>query len=101
MAKIRWTLEAEKWLRDIYDYIAQDNTNAAQQVVTAVYKKAQILKDFPEIGYKYRSEPEGDIRILLFGHYRIAYLIRNKESIDILGVFHGAMEIERYLKIIK
>lgn len=25
---------------------------------------------------------------------------RNKESIDILGVFHGAMEIERYLKIL-
>jgi len=24
MAKIRWTEEASKWLRDIYDYIAQD-----------------------------------------------------------------------------
>ena len=100
MAKIRWTSEAEKWLREIYDYIAQDNKNAAQQVITGIYKKAQILKDFPEIGYKYRSEPEGDIRILLFGHYRIAYLIRSKELVDILGVFHGAMEIERYLKVL-
>ncbi|MDD5435331.1 MAG: type II toxin-antitoxin system RelE/ParE family toxin [Nitrospira sp.] len=100
MAKIRWTAEAEKWLRDIHDYIAQDNENAAQRVITGIYNKAQILKDFPEIGYKYRSEPEGDIRILLYGHYRIAYLIRSKELIDILGVFHGAMEIERYLKII-
>ena len=100
MARIRWTSEAEKWLRKIYDYIAQDNENAAQRVITEVYKKAQILKDFPEIGYKYRSEPEGDIRILLYGHYRITYLIRSKELIDILGVFHGAMEIERYLKIL-
>jgi len=100
MAKIRWTPEAEKWLRDIHDYIARDNENAAQRVIIEIYKKAQILSDFPEIGYKYRSEPEGDIRILLYGHYRIAYLIRNKESIDILGVFHGAMEIERYLKIL-
>ena len=50
MAKIRWTSEAEKWLRDIYDYIAQDNKNAAQRVTTEIYKKAQILKDFPEIG---------------------------------------------------
>ena len=100
MAKIRWTSEAEKWLREIYDYIAQDNENAAQQVITGIYKKVQILKDFPEIGYKYRSEPEGDIRILLYGHYRITYLIRSKELIDILGVFHGAMEIERYLKIL-
>jgi toxin ParE1/3/4 len=100
MAKIRWTSEAEKWLREIYDYIAQDNENAAQRVITGIYKKVQILKDFPEIGYKYRSEPEGDIRILLYGHYRITYLIRSKELIDILGVFHGAMEIERYLKIL-
>ncbi len=100
MAKIRWTSEADKWLREIYDYIAQDNENAAQRVITGIYKKVQILKDFPEIGYKYRSEPEGDIRILLYGHYRITYLIRSKELIDILGVFHGAIEIERYLKIL-
>lgn len=100
MAKIRWTSEAERWLREIHDYIAQDNKNAAQRLIDGIYKKAQILKDFPEIGYKYRSEPEGDIRILLYGHYRITYLIRSKELIDILGVFHGAMEIERYLKIL-
>ncbi len=97
MAKIRWTTEAEKWLRDIHDYIAQDNPTTAQRVVTAIYEKAQMLKDFPEIGYKYRSELEGEIRILLYGHYRIAYLIKSKDLIDILGVFHGAMEIDRYL----
>ncbi|MBI4653884.1 MAG: type II toxin-antitoxin system RelE/ParE family toxin [Nitrospirae bacterium] len=100
MAKIRWTSEAEKWLREIYDYIAQDNENAAQRVVAGIYNKAQILKDFPGAGYKYRSETEGEIRILLYGHYRITYLIRSEELIDILGVFHGAMEIERYLKIL-
>jgi len=45
----------------------------------------------------YKSEPEGDIRVLLYGHYRIAYLIRGKDYIDILGVFHGALDIDRYL----
>ncbi len=100
MAQIRWTPEAERWLREIYNYIAQDNGSAAQRVVTGIYKKAQILKDFPEIDYKHRSEPEGDIRILLYGHYRIAYLVRENEVIDILGVFHGAMDIDRYLKIL-
>jgi toxin ParE1/3/4 len=70
MAKIRWTAEAEKWMREIYGYIAQDNERAAQRVIAGVYERVQILKDFPEIGYKYRSEPEGDMRILLYGHYR-------------------------------
>lgn len=33
MATINWTDEAERWLKDIYDYIAQDNPNAAARVV--------------------------------------------------------------------
>jgi toxin ParE1/3/4 len=97
MAKISWTDEAEKWLRDIYRYIAQDNPRAAARVVTAIYEKAQSLADFPEMGHKYRTEPEGDIRILLYGHYRIAYIIKERDQIDILGVFHGALDIDAYL----
>lgn len=97
MAEIIWTAQAEKWLKDIHDYIAQDNPEAATRVVSGIHEKAQLLRDFPEVGYKYRSEPEGDIRILLYGHYRIAYLLKSKEQIDILGVFHGALEIDRYL----
>ena len=97
MAEIRWTIEAEVWLRDIYDYIAHDNPSAAAKVVDGIYEKAQFLKKYPEIGYKYRSESEGEIRILLYGHYRIAYLLADDESIDILGIFHGALDIDRYL----
>lgn len=58
--------------------------------------KAQVLRDFPGIGYRYRIEAEGEIRILLYGHYRIAYLLRSPASIDILGVFQGALDIDRY-----
>lgn len=96
MAKIRWSHEAEQWLREIYEYIALENPTAAGKVVSGIYEKAQLLTDFPEIGYKYREELEGEVRILLYGHYRIAYIIGD-EFIDILGVFHGALDIERYL----
>jgi toxin ParE1/3/4 len=99
MAVLNWTDEAERWLRNIHDYIALDNAKAAYQVVNDIYDKAQILLDFPEIGYHYKTAPEGEIRILLYGHYRITYLIAaSKQQIDILGVFHGSMEIENYLK---
>jgi len=54
-----------------------------------------MLRRFPEIGYRYRAEAEGEIRILLYGHYRIAYLLKPPSSIDILGVFHGALDIDR------
>jgi len=56
MVEIRWTDEAVKWLRDIYDYIAQNNTAAAAKVVSGIYDKVQLLKHFPELGHKYKSE---------------------------------------------
>lgn len=98
MAEIRWTEEAHRWLRDIHDYIAADNPDAAQKVVADIFEKAQLLRSFPEIGHKYRVEAEGEIRVLLYGHYRIAYLLRSSPGcVDILGVFHGALDIDRYL----
>jgi len=97
MAKIVWTEEAERWLKVIHHYIAQEYPVAAMKVVEDIYEKAQVLATFPQIGHKYRTEPEGEIRLLLYGHYRIAYLIRGRGRIDIIGVFHGALEIDRYL----
>ncbi len=97
MARLRWTREAEQWLHDIFDYIAQDNPDAAARVVNGIYQKAQLLSEFPEIGYRYRTEAKGEIRVLLYGHYRIAYWFRqDSEWIDVLGVFHGALDIDRY-----
>lgn len=96
MAEIIWTDEAHSWLRDIYEYISADNPKAAAAVCTGIYDKAQILGEFPEIGYLYRSEPEGEIRILLYGHYRIAYLLRPTAAPVILGIFHGALDLDRY-----
>ncbi len=98
MAEIRWTAEAQAWLKNIHDYIAKDNPSAAVSVVQGIYEKAQVLRQFPDIGYVYRLEKEGEIRILLYGHYRIAYLKRREKGIvDILGIFHGALDIDRYV----
>ena len=65
MGEIKWTDEAQKWLHDIYVYIAQDNPAIAGRVVSGIYEKVQVLRDFPEIGHRYRLDQEGDIRILL------------------------------------
>ena len=36
--------------------------------------------------------------MILYGHYRIAYLRRNDtDAIEILGVFHDALDIDRYI----
>lgn len=97
MAEIRWTVESVQWLRDIHDYIAADNPSAATNVITSIYEKAQLLSGHPEIGHKYQTVSGREVRILLYGHYRITYLIKNAGDIDILGIFHGALDIDRYL----
>lgn len=97
MAEIRWTEEAESWLREIYEYIYADNPPAAEKVVLGIFEKVQTLQEFPFMGHRYRTEEEGEVRLLLYGHYRIAYLLRDSSCLDILGVFHDALEIERYL----
>lgn len=96
MAVIRWTLEAVRWMEEIYRYIATDNPEAASRVVQAIYDKVQLLCEFPEIGYIYRRHERGDIRILLYGHYRIAYQI-GSGSVEILGIFHSGLDLDRLL----
>ena len=97
MVEINWTHEAQVWLRDIYSYIAADNRDAAQRTVAGILEKVQLLRRHPRLGHRYDAEAAREVRILLYGHFRIAYLIKSDVSIDILGVFHGALNIERYL----
>lgn len=96
MVEVNWTSEAQRWLEDIFEYIAADNPSAAAGVIAGIYERSQVLAEFPEIGYRYQSSSR-EVRILLYGHYRIAYLVKDDGSIDILGVFHGALDINRYL----
>jgi plasmid stabilization system protein ParE len=70
---------------------------AAQKVVRSIYEKIQILRRLPQIGHCYERYLDLNVRILLYGHYRIAYLIKENGSIDILGIFHGVLDVDRYL----
>ncbi len=98
MAEIIWTREAARWLEEIHDYIAADNPSAAHKVVAGIYDKIQLLRDHPRLGQRYEPITDREVREILYGHYRIAYLVQSEDRIEILGIFHGAMDIERYLK---
>ena len=98
MARIIWTREAIRWLRDIHAYIAGDNPAAAFRVVSGIYEKIQLLRTHPRLGGRHESISDREVGIVLFGHHRIAYLVKSEDQIDILGIFHAAMEIERYLR---
>lgn len=62
MVEITWTREAERWLEDIFEYIALDSPEAAARVVREIYDRAQILAEFPEAGYRYEPS-DRNVRI--------------------------------------
>lgn len=95
MAEITWTAEAQRWLQDIFEYVAADNPQVAARTVQGIFERAQDLVSFPEMGHRY-SPSTRHVRILLYGHYRIAYLVKDDRNVDILGVFHGSLDIARY-----
>ena len=98
MAQVAWTAEAQLWLRDIYDFIAADNPTAAGKVVVGLHASVASLRLNPRLGRRYQLITDREVRVLVRGHYRIADLIKDGSGdIDVLGVFHGALPIDRYL----
>lgn len=91
MAQIAWTNEALRWLEDIFEYIAADNPDAANRTVEGIFERAQSLAQYPELGHRYLHSTRS-VRILLYGHYLIAYLIKGDGNVDILG----ALDITKY-----
>ena len=97
MAELRWTEEALDWLGEIHRYVAEDNPHAARKVINGIVGKAELLSAFPDIGTRLRVVPEGEVRMIIYGHYRIAYLRwHNMELVEIIGVFHDALDIDKY-----
>src|SRR5690606_30421023 len=86
VGRVDWTDEASRWLRRIYDYIAADNPEAAMRTIRGILGKAQMLARFPEMGQRYVRHTDRHIRILRYGHYRIAYLVKPGGNVDVLGV---------------
>jgi toxin ParE1/3/4 len=97
VAEVRWTFEAMRCLEEIHGYIAADNPRAAFDVVRGIFSKAQLLCEHPRLGQRYEPISDREVRETFYGHYRIAYLLVNETRIEVLGVFHASMDIERYL----
>lgn len=97
MGQVRWSEEAVTWLQDIRDFIALDSPESAARVIAGIVERAEYLERYPEMGYVFRKFPPYDIRVLLYGHYRIAYRVLVEEHVEILGIFHGSIDPDRYL----
>ncbi|MDP3878016.1 MAG: type II toxin-antitoxin system RelE/ParE family toxin [Methylobacter sp.] len=86
--KIVWTEPARQDLREIFEYIAEENPNAARALLAEIRKRAGSLENNPELGRLGRVE--GSRELVLTGtQYILPYRVK-EQWIQILAVFHSA-----------
>ncbi len=88
MAVLRWTAEAERSLRDVYKFIAQNRPATAQRTIESILNRVESLREAPTLGQPWQQRRQG-VRRLTYGRFQIAYLFDDPSEIIVLGVFHG------------
>jgi addiction module RelE/StbE family toxin len=84
--RLEWSKRAEKRLDTIYDYIALENTVAAQKVTIHLLDSALSLVDFPEVGHAGKREGTREL-VLTKYPYTLIYKL-SATRIVIVAVVH-------------
>ncbi len=86
--KVVWTQNANRELRAVHDYIAQNSLKYAQGMVDRITRRSKTLARFPRLGPEVPEYENELIRELYEHPYQIIYRIREKR-IEVLSVVHG------------
>jgi plasmid stabilization system protein ParE len=78
MAKVVWTAGALQDLDQIAGFIAVDNADAADRLVTRVFAKAKLLETFPELGRHVPEFSDQVHRELIVAPCRVVYRFKEK-----------------------
>ncbi|GEP55133.1 type II toxin-antitoxin system RelE/ParE family toxin [Reyranella soli] len=93
MAELFVSRRAEADLREIWRYIASDNSTAADRVLLRIDAKLQILRQFPQIG-ALRNDIRRGMRMLVEGNYLLLYEYDSrKDEVDLIAVIDGRREL--------
>ena len=80
--------EAFADLDDIRGYIAQDNPDAADQVITEIFDAIRALAPFPHQGHKRPDLTSRPLRFTPIREYLIAYA-PDEKPLWVVAVMHG------------
>lgn len=86
--KLRWTRLAAGHLEAAFDYLAQDNADAAGTIVDRILSAVEALERHPEMGRGGRVPRTREL-VIAGTPFVVAYRVR-KDRIEILAVLRGA-----------
>ncbi len=90
------SVAAELDLDEIWEYIAQDNLDAADRWIGKLFDAFQLLAQTPAIGHKREDLTPFPILFWPVGAYLILYRAQ-EEWIEIVAVTQGARDIPTFL----
>ena len=89
--KVVWTPSARDDLREIVQYIARDNPDAARRVGERILESVEVLGGMPELGRMVPERRDPTIREIIRGNYRIVYRVRERpRMLEVWRIWHGA-----------
>lgn len=97
MAKVIWTEPALDDLHNIIEHIAKDSFAYAERFGIRVVESPRRLTQFPYCGRIVSEFGEENIRELIYGSYRVVYLVKEKVCY-VVAIIHGSRDILRHLK---
>ena len=96
MNKYVLSVAAELDLEEIWNYIAQDNIDAADRWISTLFDAFSSLARAPGMGHKREDLTAFPILFWPVGTYLILYCVQ-KELIEIVAVTQGARDIPIFL----
>ena len=94
MSKAIFTPEAERDLREIVEYIAQDSLDAAFAWLQETRDVCALLASQPDLGERMQTKRFGEVRRHVTGDYLIYYQPAEL-GVYVARVVHGAREQNR------
>lgn len=88
---------AELDLDEIWEYIAQDNINAADRWIGKLFDAFEALARNPGMGHRRDDLTAYPVLFWPVGAYLILYRVQT-EFIEIVAVTHGARDIPTFLR---
>ena len=94
MRRISLTQDARQDLKEIYDFIADDNIAAAHKQIRRLQERWRVLLDQPRMGRK-REEIRTGWRSVTEGDYVILYRILDEDALAIMRVVHAKRDLSK------
>jgi toxin ParE1/3/4 len=91
------SLLAEEDLQRIWDYIADDNADAADRVLLKIQEAMRKLASMPGMGHRRSDINNPSLRFWLVYSYLIVYRV-GTQPLEVARIIHGAQDIPRILE---